>query len=220
MSKSEYIFKGVFIPAFVWKNEELSPTQKMLLCEIDAMSDGENNPCYAGNEHFAKHLKCSVKSISNMIGYFVKLGYLKRTFTNEKTFEGRKMWTDFSVIPTPPSENATPPSENATPPSENGTINKPINSLKNKPLKNSTASQQKKKKISFNSFRELFFNSIYKDSFTVSSLDTWSSTTKFRLTSDMMIFNTVSAKLLPKDEAYQIWSYLYEKYLNNDIKGL
>ena len=87
-----YIFKGVYIPAKVWLDDRLSPIQKMLLCEIDAMSDGKNTPCYASNSHFCKHLKCELGSIKNMLTKLEKLGYLTRVYSNKKLGTGRKMW--------------------------------------------------------------------------------------------------------------------------------
>jgi len=221
---SNYVFKGVYIPAKVWLDDRMTPTQKMLLCEIDAMSDGKNNPCFAGNEHFAKHLKCETKSISNMISYLEKLGYLKRYFSNNKTYEGRTLWTDFNQIVTPPSEDVTPPSEDVTPPSEDvtppsedvtppsedGAINKPINSPINK-LINYSSLGKSKKSVSFNSFREQFKKNLGTDKFYTIGLG-WLVDTPFVLNQDGLIINAVSNKLLTKEESLKIWNYLYDGY--------
>ena len=200
---SNYVFKGVYIPAKVWLDDRMTPTQKMLLCEIDAMSDGKNNPCFAGNEHFAKHLKCETKSISNMISYLEKLGYLKRYFSNNKTYEGRTLWTDFNQIVTPPSEDVTPPSED-------GAINKPINSPINK-LINYSSLGKSKKSVSFNSFREQFKKNLGTDKFYTIGLG-WLVDTPFVLNQDGLIINAVSNKLLTKEESLKIWNYLYDGY--------
>ena len=198
---SNYKFKGVYIPAFVWLNKDLTPTQKMLLCEIDAMSDGKNNPCFAKNEHFANHLGIDIKSTSNMIGKLIKLGYVERDFTDKKTFAGRTMWTVFSKINTPPSENVTPPSDDVS-------INTPINSLIKKPLNNSSRAKSEKR-VLFNSFRREFISSQGCDLFHTEGLG-WLPETSFVLNADGLIFNTVSQKILTKEESYKIWNYLYE----------
>jgi len=154
------IFKGVYIPAVIWLDERLSPTHKMLLCEIDAMSEGKENPCIARNQHFATHLGCSKFSIKNMLTFLEKLGYIVRFYGNEKYHTDRKMYTNFSSAPkikwlengsyelnyafkndeiTPSLEDATPvieechPRHSEMPPPSfnNATINKPLNQLLN-----------------------------------------------------------------------------------------
>ena len=127
---SSYKFKGVFIPKSVWLDERLSPTQKFLLCEIDALSDGINDPCIAGNAFLQKHLHVSRGTLKNMITFLIKLGYVKRSYSNKKLSIGRKMWTNLtpsSENDTPSSENDTPSSENDTPSSENDTIKSNLN---------------------------------------------------------------------------------------------
>ena len=193
LDMSNYIFKGVYIPASVWLDTRLSPTQKMLLCEIDAMSNGKSNPCFAGNEHFAKHLHCTSSSISNMISKLINLGYIIRIFTNSKTYEGRKMWTNF-----------TPTSYDETPTSYDVSINKPIK----KPIKKLINSSTKIRVEDFKKFKRNFINTYEKNTFYTSGIG-WLSDTPFILNDSGLILNVISGKLLSKDESFKIWNYLY-----------
>jgi hypothetical protein len=191
-----YKFKGVYIPSSVWLDDRLSPTQKFLLCEIDAMSNGKNEPCFASNEHFAKHLKCSVGSIRNMIVKLKKLGYILTDFKDKKSHYGRSIWT-----------NLTPSSENDTPSSENDTyINKPLNSLLNKPLNNSLSSERREK--NFKKFKEYFLKHKSNKPFFTSDLG-WLPDTAFVINDDNYILNTVSKKILTSDDAFKVWKYLF-----------
>ena len=39
----------------------------------------------------------------------------------------------------------------------------------------------------------------------------WLAETEFTINSDGLIFNTVSQKILNKEDAFKIWKYLFEK---------
>ena len=130
--KNNYKFKGVFIPKKVWLDERLSPTQKFLLCEIDAMSDGKDEPCYASNTHFSKHLQISTGTVKNILTKLIKLGYLKRKYEDNDTNKKRFLWVDFETKQLDDgvsSENDGVSSENDGVSSENDTINKLLNKL-------------------------------------------------------------------------------------------
>lgn len=84
-------FTGVFIPKRIWVNTELSPVQKMLLAEIEVLSE-DTGYCYASNSHFAKWLDCSPQNVSNHIRRFQEMNAICVTFENENTGEGRKIY--------------------------------------------------------------------------------------------------------------------------------
>jgi hypothetical protein len=146
-----YKFKGVFIPAQVWLDPRLSPTQKFLLAEIDAMSDGEKYPCYASNKHFAKHLQVSEGGVRNMLAKLIEIGYVKRIYKDAKASTGRSLWVDFASAKEPakipeetpqnePAEQAvTPPASYDAPPAPEDappcTVGCTLNKLLNKPRK-------------------------------------------------------------------------------------
>lgn len=68
-------FKGVWIPKELYCQNELSWSEKILLVEIHSFCNGTMG-CFAGNEHFAKHLMLSKDRISKLISTLSKNGYL------------------------------------------------------------------------------------------------------------------------------------------------
>ena len=69
-------FTGVFIPVNIWVSKELTPTEKMLLGEIDALSK-KTGWCHAGREHFARWLSCDPAAISYIVKNLEKIGFLE-----------------------------------------------------------------------------------------------------------------------------------------------
>ena len=49
-------FKGVWIPAEIWLNENLTVMEKVLYAEIDSFC-GKGKACFCSNTHFAKLLQ-------------------------------------------------------------------------------------------------------------------------------------------------------------------
>ena len=69
-------FTGVFIPVNIWVSKELTPTEKMFLGEIDALSK-ETGWCRAGREHFAGWLSCDPAAISYIVKNLEQIGFLE-----------------------------------------------------------------------------------------------------------------------------------------------
>jgi hypothetical protein len=65
-------FKGVWISREIYLHEGLTPTEKLLLAEIDSFS--KNGQCYASNDHFARFLCISKNHVSKLISKLVKMG--------------------------------------------------------------------------------------------------------------------------------------------------
>lgn len=81
-------FKGVWFPADIWVDKNLSFLEKGLLIEIDSLTDEESGQyCYASNQYFAEFFNCSQSSITNSISRLVKLGYIEVV-----GFDGRKRY--------------------------------------------------------------------------------------------------------------------------------
>ena len=72
-------FKGVWIPAELYLNTDLSAIEKLIIVEIDSLS--QRGMCFASNQHFADFLGLSVDRVKHIIPDLVKRGYL-----NSKTF--------------------------------------------------------------------------------------------------------------------------------------
>lgn len=68
-------FKGIWIPAEIWLNEDLTIAEKALFAEIDSL-DGENG-CYASNEYLAKFCNSSESFITKAISKLKRMGYIK-----------------------------------------------------------------------------------------------------------------------------------------------
>ena len=76
MSDVKRQFTGVFIPANIWLSQELIPSEKMLLGEIDALSK-ESGWCYASRKHFCEWLQCSLPNVSYYVEKLERLGFLE-----------------------------------------------------------------------------------------------------------------------------------------------
>jgi hypothetical protein len=86
MSEPIRQFKGVWIPADVWLNPELSITEKVMLVEIDSL-DSSDRGCYASNSHFAKFFNLSPSRISEIISGLADKGFC----TVELIRDGKKV---------------------------------------------------------------------------------------------------------------------------------
>ncbi len=112
-------FTGVFIPAKIWADDKLSPSEKMLLAEVKCLSES-TGWCYANNKHFANWLHCSSQNISLYLCRLQKSGYLEIEYSNAKTHEGRKMRVNYAWYigqkDSTPLSHAVPPLSHAVPP--------------------------------------------------------------------------------------------------------
>lgn len=88
-------FKGVWIPAEIWLNENLNLIEKAILVEIDSLDrhyDEGGDYCYASNEHFANFCGCGITKVSTTISKLVDLGYVEIVKT-----DGRKRWIKSNI---------------------------------------------------------------------------------------------------------------------------
>lgn len=83
MAEQERPFKGVWIPAEIWLNEELTMTDKCVLAEIDSFCS-KNRSCYASNKHFADFIGVSENRISHIISNLIEKGYVNRKIIYKK----------------------------------------------------------------------------------------------------------------------------------------
>lgn len=67
-------FKGIWIPAEIWLDIDLTLQEKVFLAEIDSL-DGEDG-CYASNDYFADFFQLSKKRVSVVINNLVKKKYI------------------------------------------------------------------------------------------------------------------------------------------------
>ena len=60
-------FKGMWLCAAIYESQELSPVEKLLLAEIDALTT-DANPCYASNAHFSHRLGITTTRVDHLLG--------------------------------------------------------------------------------------------------------------------------------------------------------
>lgn len=75
IAMDERDFKGVWIPAEVWLNSELTLTEKALLAEIDSFS-GNGKTFYKSNETIVEEYQVSRSTIGRAVKKLEKMGYI------------------------------------------------------------------------------------------------------------------------------------------------
>jgi hypothetical protein len=89
MDKTNRSFKGIWIPAKLWLEEDLSKQEVLFLSEIDSLDNDDG--CYASNDYFAKFFRLSTARVKKIIQILVKKGYIERSFVyHGKTREIQK----------------------------------------------------------------------------------------------------------------------------------
>jgi len=82
--KSGRDFKGIWIPKEIWLNPDISPIEKLLVCEIDSLDNDEETGCFASNEYFGNFFRMSEGAIANMVSSLKKRDIIFQVF-----FDGR-----------------------------------------------------------------------------------------------------------------------------------
>lgn len=75
MEQFERGFKGIWIPAEVWLDGNLTALDKMILAEVDSLDQGEKG-CYASNKYIAEFCGCSETKVSTSISFLIEYGLL------------------------------------------------------------------------------------------------------------------------------------------------
>jgi len=83
MSNYDRKFKGVWIPAEIWLNEELSLLEKTLIVEIDSLSSTAKG-CWASNNYFASFFQLSPSRISRAITKLRENGWVEVDYKMER----------------------------------------------------------------------------------------------------------------------------------------
>lgn len=92
MDENQRKFTGVFIPAEIYENQELSWTDKILWGTIKELAGDKS--CQASNCFLAQCLKISETNISKSISKLKKLGFI-----TQKSFDGRVRELVTNLIP-------------------------------------------------------------------------------------------------------------------------
>lgn len=113
-------FQGVWIPANLWLNRELSITEKVMLVEIGSLQDDERG-CYASNAHFAGFFDLSVSRVSEIISGLSSKGLIEveQIRDGKRIVERRiRLSTPFGKPNTPSEKAMNPFGKGDEPPSE------------------------------------------------------------------------------------------------------
>lgn len=121
MSDPQRKFQGVWIPADLWLDRDLSFVEKVMLTEINSL-ETEEKGCYATNAYFAEFFGLSVSRVSEVISALAAKNRISITVIREgKRIVERqiRMTPPFGKPNTPPSENTKNPfGKGDEPPSE------------------------------------------------------------------------------------------------------
>lgn len=113
-------FQGVWIPANLWLNRDLSITEKVMLVEIGSLQDDERG-CYASNAHFAGFFDLSVSRVSEIISGLAAKGLIdvEQVRDGKRIVERRiRLNTPFGKPNTPSEKAENPFGKGGEPPSE------------------------------------------------------------------------------------------------------
>ena len=86
-SENNRKFKGVWIPAKYWLDEDLTIMEVVLITEIDSL-DGENG-CFASNKHFADFLGVTAGRASQLIKNLNEKGYISVSYNTQNNVTQR-----------------------------------------------------------------------------------------------------------------------------------
>lgn len=97
-SENNRKFKGVWIPAKYWLDEDLTIMEVVLITEIDSL-DGENG-CFASNKHFADFLGVTAGRASQLIKNLSEKGYISVSYNTQNNVTQRVIRV-FNFLNTP-----------------------------------------------------------------------------------------------------------------------
>lgn len=86
MTDEKREFKGMWIPAMVYYNREVSWSAKIIWAEIDSFTSNDRE-CFFSNEYLANFLGCSVPQVTRYLTELKKVGWIE-----EAGFDGRKRY--------------------------------------------------------------------------------------------------------------------------------
>ncbi|EMF0149414.1 hypothetical protein NXO50_001921 [Enterococcus hirae] len=94
IAKSNRGFKGIWIPASYWLDENLTIQEMLFLAEIDSL-DIDEKGCYASNKHFSDFFGLTAGRCSQIItslkdkGYICRCGGIGRRTSPSEGYQSR-----------------------------------------------------------------------------------------------------------------------------------
>lgn len=121
------------IPANVRYCKNLEPMARLIYGELTALASKEGY-CWAFNRYFTEAYDVDERTVRRWLSSLEKEGFIKITYENEITYEGRKIW----ILPAF-SNNNYPPTKMSVPPSKSVRHNNTTNKTSSKDKETTTA---------------------------------------------------------------------------------
>lgn len=86
-------FKGIWIPADLWLDTQLTAVQKVIYAEVDSFCS-KGRSCFFSNEYLSTFCNISIPTITRLIRDMIEKGYLK-----QEGFDGRKRYLKIAKQP-------------------------------------------------------------------------------------------------------------------------
>ena len=83
MENNKRKFTGLWIPRHIVEDSRLTPLEKMLYAEIDALD--QEDGCFANNKYLSEILGCSEDTVSRYVSHLIEIGYVLLA-----SFDGRQ----------------------------------------------------------------------------------------------------------------------------------
>lgn len=85
-------FKGIWIPAEIWEDTNLTWNEKIVLMEIDSFT-AAGKDCFISDEYIGKLVGASTRTAASIVAKLVRLGYVKKTRS-----DGRHRYLESAII--------------------------------------------------------------------------------------------------------------------------
>lgn len=85
-------FKGIWIPAEIWEDTNLTWNEKIVLMEIDSFT-AAGKDCFISDEYIGKLVGVSTRTAASIVAKLVRLGYVKKTRS-----DGRHRYLESAII--------------------------------------------------------------------------------------------------------------------------
>lgn len=159
-------------------------------------------------KEIVKNMKETINTVESAIKELIAFGWIEKEQIRVNGRFSHSVYSLYYEVSTVPQNTVYGKTVNDK--TVNGILI-PTNTNSTNTKRNNTDTTSSRSDFSFNSFREEFILK-YKHGFHLSDCKPWSKDTLFKIDDDNKIFNTVSNKLINKDDAYIVWNYLYEKF--------
>ena len=85
-------FKGIWIPAEIWEDTNLTWNEKVVLMEIDSFT-AAGKDCFISDEYIGRLVGVSTRTASSIVSKLIRLGYVKKTRS-----DGRHRYLETAII--------------------------------------------------------------------------------------------------------------------------